>query len=76
MNFIYKDLMVNERLFVSDLIDAFGNATKQDDIEKVVEILRKVEIKDKSAIEEILKELGFSERIYSKSYSHQERGNS
>ena len=59
MDFKYKGMTVNERLYVSDLIDAFDQAAKEKDVEKVVEILKEVEITDESAIEDILKELGF-----------------
>lgn len=57
MDFKYKGMTVNERLYVSGLMDAFDKAAKEADVEKVVEILKEVEITDESAIEEILKEL-------------------
>ncbi len=58
----YKGMTVIERLYVSGLIDVFDKAVKDNDVEKVVEILNEVEIIDESAIEEILKELGLSKK--------------
>lgn len=54
----YKGMSVNERLYVSGLMDAFDKAVKENDIEKVTDILKKVEITEESAINPILKELG------------------
>ncbi|MBW3518748.1 hypothetical protein KO524_06160 [Flavobacterium sp. NKUCC04_CG] len=62
MDFKYKGMTVNERLYVSGLMDAFDKAAKEEDIERVIEILKKVEITDESAIREILKELGLTEK--------------
>jgi len=54
----YKGMTVNERLYVSGLMEAFNKAVKENDAEKVTDILKKVEITDESAITPILKELG------------------
>ncbi len=62
MDFKYKGMTVNERLYISGLMDAFDKATKEEDIKKVIEILKEVEITEESAIVEILKELGLPER--------------
>ena len=56
----YKGMTVNERLYVSGVMEEFYQAVKNDDIEKVVSILKKVEIKEESAIQLILKELGLT----------------
>jgi len=56
----YIGMTVNERLYISGLMDEFDQAVKKDDIEKVVSILKKVEIKKKSAIQAILKQLGLT----------------
>ncbi|WP_343540215.1 hypothetical protein [Sphingobacterium thalpophilum] len=62
MDFKYKGMTVNERLYISGLMDTFDKATKEEDIKKVIEILKEVEIIDESAIVKILKELGLPER--------------
>ncbi len=54
-------MTVNERLYVSGLMDKFDLAVKLKDIEEVVKILKKVEITDESAINPILKSLGLIE---------------
>ena len=54
----YKGLTVNERLYVSGLMEDFDKAVEQKDISKIIYILEKVEITDESAIKPILKELG------------------
>lgn len=63
MDFKYKGTTVNERLYISGLMDTFDKAAKEEDVEKVVEILKEVEITDESAIEEILIELGLSKKL-------------
>ena len=63
MDFKYKGMTVNERLYVSGLIDAFDKAAKERDVEKVVKILKEVEIADESAVENILKELGLPKKL-------------
>lgn len=58
MDFKYKGMTLNERLYISSLMDAFDKAAEVKDVERVAAILKEVEITDESAIEEILKELG------------------
>ena len=53
----YKGMTVNERLFVSGLIDEFDKAIKNKDVDKVKLILRKVELNDAS-INPILESYG------------------
>lgn len=54
----YKGMTVIERLHVSGLMKEFDKAAEERNIEKVIDILTKVEITEKSAIEPILKQLG------------------
>ena len=54
----YKGMTINERLYVSGFMDEVDNAVKENKIEKVIDILKKVEITEESAINPILKELG------------------
>lgn len=56
----YKGMTVNERLYVSGLMDELDQAVKKADIEEVVSILKKIEITEQSAIQPILKELGLT----------------
>lgn len=53
----YKGMTVNERLYVSGLIDKFDLAVKYKEIEKVEAILSEVEL-DKKSIEQIFKSIG------------------
>lgn len=52
----YDGMTVNERLYLSGLLDVFDKAVKQKDIEKVVKILESVELKEDN-IKLIIKEL-------------------
>jgi len=63
MDYQYKGMTVNERLYVSGLMDAFDKAVNESDIEKVIDILNKVEITDESVIKPILKSLGLIENF-------------
>jgi len=54
----YKEMTVNERLYLSGLMDEFDLAVKEKNTEKVIIILSKVEITEDSSVEPILKELG------------------
>lgn len=53
----YKGMTVNERLYASGLMEKFDKAVKNKEIDKIKEILKKVELKDES-IEPILKSYG------------------
>jgi len=55
----YQGMTVNERLYVSGLMDAFDKAVKVKDIQKVNSILENVELNEVS-IKPILKDLGLS----------------
>lgn len=44
----YIGMTVNERLYVSGLIDKFDNAVKRKDVSTIVSILEKVELKEES----------------------------
>lgn len=57
----YKGRTVNERLYLSGLMDTFDKSVKENNIEEVTNILKKVEITEESAIKPILKELGLIE---------------
>ena len=59
----YKGMTVNERLYVSGLIEKFDLAVEKKNIENVIAILEKVEITDESAIKPILKELDLIEKF-------------
>ena len=52
----YRGLTVNERLYVSGLIDDFDNAVSKKNKVKIIEILKKVEINDENTINQILKD--------------------
>ncbi|GAA4454294.1 hypothetical protein [Rurimicrobium arvi] len=58
----YKGMTVNERLYISGFIDEFDQATKQHDIQRVIKILKEVEITDKNEVSAILNKLGLSEK--------------
>lgn len=49
----YKGMTVNERLYVSGLMNAFDKAIKGNNVEKVIDILKKVEIIEESSIKPI-----------------------
>ncbi|MCH4897198.1 hypothetical protein E0494_10930 [Marinilabiliaceae bacterium JC040] len=53
----YKGMTVNERLYVSGLMDEYDKAVEIRDIKKVTEILKKVKLEEVS-IDPILKRLG------------------
>ena len=51
MNEKYSGMTVNERLFSAGLMADFGTAAKNRDKNKMIEILRKVELSSAQAIE-------------------------
>lgn len=53
----YAGMTVNERLYVSGLMDAFDKAVEEKDIKSVILILQKVEL-TAASIDPILKQLG------------------
>lgn len=53
----FKGMTVNERLYLSGLMDAFDLARERRDKEKLIEILRHVEVDDPS-IKQILEDAG------------------
>lgn len=57
----YRGMTVNERLYVSGLMQKFDEAVESKNIEKVLDILKEVEITDKPTIILILKDLGLLE---------------
>lgn len=56
----YKGMTVNERLYVSGLMNEFDMAVKEKDIAKVKAILKSVELNEES-VKPILLELGLME---------------
>lgn len=54
-------MTVNERLYISGLMEEFDLAVKKGNIEKVIHILKQVEITEESSLRPILKELGLIE---------------
>ncbi|WP_413513500.1 hypothetical protein [Myroides odoratus] len=57
----YKGMTVNERLYLSGLIDDFDRAVVKKDIEIVVKILNKIEIIDELSVKNILQSLDLME---------------
>lgn len=53
----YSGMTVNERLYVSGLMDEFDNAVEERDIERVCSILMNIELTEES-IGPILEKLG------------------
>lgn len=56
----YLGMTVNERLYVSRLIDEFEKAVREKDVERVIFILNKVDIRDNESIEAILQQEGLT----------------
>ena len=61
MESIYSGMTVNERLYMSGLSNDFDNAIKENNIKKVLEILKRIELNEVS-IKPILKGLGLVEK--------------
>lgn len=53
----YAGMTVNERLYVSGLLENFDKAVKERDIEKIISILKKIKLTDES-INPILEQMG------------------
>jgi hypothetical protein len=53
----FKGMTVNERLYLSGLMDAFDLARERRDKEQLIEILQRVEVDDPS-IKQILEDAG------------------
>lgn len=51
-------MTVNERLYVSGLMNEFDKAVKDKDIERVKSILTEVDLTDEETINAILKQIG------------------
>jgi hypothetical protein len=54
----YSGMTVNERLYVSGLMNEFDKAVKDKDIERVKSILTEVDLTDEETINAILKQIG------------------
>ncbi|MEZ2337957.1 hypothetical protein AB6735_20075 [Mucilaginibacter sp. RCC_168] len=54
----YLGMTLNERLYVSGLINEFDKAVKEKDVEKIKSILREVDLTDRTTIDAILKQAG------------------
>jgi len=55
----YSGMTVNERLYISGLLQKFDDAVKEKDINKIIKILKEVELEE-SSINPILKGLGIN----------------
>lgn len=53
----YKGMTVNERLYTSGLINDFDQAVLKKDSQRIIQILNKVEVLDKTTIQSILHSL-------------------
>ena len=62
MSYKYAGLTVNERLYVSGLMEKFDKAVNEKNVDAIVSILKNVELTDLS-IDPILKQLGLKEDI-------------
>lgn len=58
----YAGMTVNERLFISGLMEKFDKAVNEKDVDVIVSILKNVELTDLS-IDPILKQLGLKDDI-------------
>jgi hypothetical protein len=57
----YRGMTVNERLYVSGLMEDFDMLVSLKDVEGVIKILEKVEITDEPTIKSILERLNIQE---------------
>ncbi|MEI6811129.1 MAG: hypothetical protein WCK60_03735 [Candidatus Nomurabacteria bacterium] len=58
MNNKYFGMTVNERLYLSGLMDEFDIAVKDKKIDKVISILKKVDLEDEGTVNSILMHFG------------------
>ncbi len=58
----YSGMTVNERLYMSGLINKFDEAVEEKNIDKVISILNEVEVTDKASINPILEQLGLLQK--------------
>ncbi len=54
----YSGMTVNERLYMSGLMNKFDEAVKEKKIDEVISILNEVELTDEASINPILEQLG------------------
>jgi hypothetical protein len=59
----YKGMTVNERLYASGLMDEFDLAVKNKNLDKVILILKEVEITESSLVSPILERLGLVKKL-------------
>lgn len=59
----YMGMTVNERLYVSGLMDDFDKAVKEKNVGCVIDVLKKIEITDENAIQPILKKMGLQKDL-------------
>lgn len=59
----YKGMTVNERLYASGLMDEFDLAVKNKNLDKVILILKEVEITESSLVNPILERLGLVKKL-------------
>ena len=57
MKSIFNGMTVNERLYVSNLLEKFDKAVEQKNIDDLTEIFKEIDITDDKTITLILKEL-------------------
>ena len=62
MNNKYPGMTVNERLYVSGLMNKFDKAVKEKDVDEVISILKDVELTDEASINPILEQLGLTQK--------------
>lgn len=61
MNNKFSGMTVNERLYMSGLMDEFDKAVRERNVSAVKVILKEIEINDKNNVNAILKNLGLDD---------------
>ncbi|MBV4360602.1 hypothetical protein [Pinibacter aurantiacus] len=56
----YSGMTINERLYLSNLMNDFDRAIEKKDVKEIVSILNKVEVVDETSIKSILESVGLS----------------